>query len=96
MGIVLLCTKCSEHTEGGTILSACFRIKVILGLAEQALFLEYSQEPEQVRLCLAVKVGKQEKGAKFSFLPYHPCCCLLHSGSPFPMWKASPGSACLP
>lgn len=92
----LLCTKGSGHTEGGTIHSAYFHIQVPLGSATQAPFLEYSQEPDQVRLSVAIKVGKQGKGAKFSFLPYHACCWLLHASSPFSMWKASPGSAGLP
>lgn len=74
-------------------------VKVPPSSAKQEPLLEHTQEPDQLRLSLAVKEGKQGKGQSFLFFLW---CLLLASvcgllllgveGLPW-VWRASPGSA---
>ena len=74
--IVLLCARCSEHTQSRMLHLASSYVKVSPSSAKQEPLLEHTQEPDQLRLSLAVKEGKQGKGQIFPFFLW---CLLLAS-----------------
>ena len=90
--MVLLCTRCSEHTQSGMLHLAYSYVKVPPGSAKQGPFLEHHRSQTSSDCLWKVKRANKARG-KVSLPSCGAHSWLLQGGSSFLVWKATPGSA---